>query len=119
MDSFIYQFFLCNIFISIMVGSLFAAKRLLKNSLSSRMQYQLWFLLLGLLAVPFLPGLPLGSLPLFSWFPEFYHPAGTRLGAALPEVSGIPKPDGAGWMEDFAIAAGSPLPLGFPCSSYG
>lgn len=110
MDRFMYQFFLCNIFISIMIGTLFAAKRLLKNSLSSRMQYQLWFLLLGLLAVPFLPELPLRSLPLFSWFPKFSHPAGMGLDAALPAGSGISKPDGAGWIEDFAIAASKETP---------
>lgn len=110
MDSFMYQFFRCNIFISIIIGMIFAAKRLLKHSLSSRMQYRLWFLLLGLLAVPFLPGLPLKPLPLFSWFPAFCQPAGPLLGTMFSGVPGMPQPAGAGWMEDFAITAGRETP---------
>ena len=45
------RFFLCNVFISGITGILLIVKRIFKNSLSSRMQYNLWFLLLGLLAV--------------------------------------------------------------------
>ena len=49
------RFVICNILICGIIGILLLIKRILKNSLSSRMQYNLWFLLLGLLAVPFLP----------------------------------------------------------------
>ena len=45
------RFFLCNVFISSITRILLIVKRIFKNSLSSRMQYNLWFLLLGLLAV--------------------------------------------------------------------
>lgn len=110
MDSFMYQFFLCNIFISISIGLIFAAKRLLKNTLSSRMQYQLWFLLLGLLAVPFLPCLPLKSLPFFSWFPTFRHPTSPLFKAAALEATGISKLKG---VEDFAITASREAPSAF------
>ena len=41
------RFFLCNIFICIIIGFLLMAKRALKHSLTSRMQFHLWFLLLG------------------------------------------------------------------------
>ncbi len=111
MEGFMFQFFLCNIFISILVGALFAAKRLLKHTLSSRMQYQLWFLLLGLLAVPFLPGLPLQALPPFPfpWMLKLYGQASPSLGAAPAALPGL-HPDGAGWMEDFAVAASRETP---------
>lgn len=52
MAEFMIRFLICNIFISIMIGILLLAKHLLKNNLTSRMHYNLWFLLLGLLAVP-------------------------------------------------------------------
>lgn len=55
MADFMVRFVICNILICGIIGILLLIKRILKNSLSSRMQYNLWFLLLGLLAVPFLP----------------------------------------------------------------
>ena len=55
MSDFMIPFLLCNVYISIIIGVLLAARHLLRNSLSSRMQYHLWFILLGLLAIPFLP----------------------------------------------------------------
>ena len=58
MADFMIRFLLCNVFISIIIGILFAVKRLLKNKLTSRIQYNLWFLLLGILAVPFVPFRP-------------------------------------------------------------
>ena len=36
-------------------------------AMSSRMQYNLWFLLLGLLAVPFVPFRLIGFPQIFSW----------------------------------------------------
>ena len=55
MADFMIRFLICNLFISGMIGILLMVKLLLKNCLTSRMQYNLWFLLLGLLAVPFIP----------------------------------------------------------------
>ena len=52
MSDFMIPFLLCNVYISIIIGVLLAARHLLRNSLSSRMQYHLWFILLGLLAIP-------------------------------------------------------------------
>ena len=55
MADFMIRFLICNLFICALVGILLAARHLLRNILSGRMQYHLWFLLLGLLTVPFLP----------------------------------------------------------------
>ncbi len=52
MADFMIRFLICNLFICALVGILLAARHLLRNILSGRMQYHLWFLLLGLLTVP-------------------------------------------------------------------
>ena len=67
MADFMIRFLICNLFISGIIGILLIAKLLFKNNLTGRMQYNLWLLLLGLLAVPFIP-LRLIELPqIFSW----------------------------------------------------
>lgn len=67
MSDFAVHFFFCNIFAAVLIGFLFAVKKILKNHLSGQSQYHLWFFLLFTLAVPFLP-LPFrGFLQLFSW----------------------------------------------------
>lgn len=55
MGNFALRFLICNIFISIIIVFLLAAKHLFRKKPTSRMQYNLWFPLLGLPAVPFLP----------------------------------------------------------------
>lgn len=62
MADFMIRFLVCNVFLSGIIGILLLIKRLLKHTLSSRLQYHLWFFLLGLCAVPFLP-LRLNGLP--------------------------------------------------------
>lgn len=65
MANFMIRFLLCNVFISGIIGILLIAKWIFRNNLSSRMQYNMWLLLLGLLAVPFMP-FRLVSFPQFS-----------------------------------------------------
>lgn len=68
MTDFMIRFGICNLFLCGIIGILLLARRLFKNSLSSHMQYHLWFLLLGLLTVPFLP-FRLFKLPqIILWF---------------------------------------------------
>lgn len=101
MGNFALRFLMCNLFISIIIGLLLAVKRIFRKKLTSRMQYNLWFPLLGLLAIPFLPVRP---LPFFSWSAVFQTMAGAHIGA-LPD--GNTAPVGAGaldWMNDFGVA---------------
>ena len=49
MSEFMVRFLICNLFICGIIGILYTAKRIFKNSLSGRMQYDLWFILLGIL----------------------------------------------------------------------
>ena len=67
MADFIIPFLLCNIYISGAIILLLLAKRIFKKYLSCRMQYHLWTVLLGLLAVPFLPFRTKGFSHLFTW----------------------------------------------------
>ena len=68
MDDFMFRFLISNLLLCGIIGVLLLMKRILKNSLSSRMQYNLWFLLLGLLAVPFMPFRFIKLSELFVWF---------------------------------------------------
>ncbi len=104
MDQFMIRFLLCNLLLSGIIGVLLLGKRLLKNSLSSRMQYNLWFLLLGLLAVPFVPV--------------------QKINFALQKASAAPiKPDAAAaaafqpanaavWVNEISVAVSSKTPSG-------
>ena len=55
MQYFIIRFFLINLFICILTGILLLTKHVCRHILTSHMQYHLWFVFLGLLAIPFLP----------------------------------------------------------------
>ena len=70
MSDFMIRFLICNILFCGIISILLLMKHILKNCLSSRMQYNLWFLLLGLLTVPFLPShfFKFSSFIIFSLF---------------------------------------------------
>ena len=77
MADFMIRFLICNILLCSIIGIFLLMKRILKNILLSRMQYNLWFLLLGLLAVPFLPFRFFKLSELFAWLKKlnyFYCP---------------------------------------------
>lgn len=67
MTAFVMQFLICNILLALFVCVILGLRRLFQNILSSQRLYQLWFLFLGLLAVPFLPVRPAGFPDLFAW----------------------------------------------------
>ncbi len=108
MADFTVRFFLSNIVISIITGILLTARHLLQKSLTSRTRYHLWFLLLGALAVPFLPLQPFRMTQILSWTGSraSVSPDGTVPGenAALA-TSGTP-----GWMNDFTVSVSSKMP---------
>ena len=107
MTAFMIHFFLCNILISGIIVILLLLKRLLKNSLSSRMQYNLWLLLLGLLAVPFIPFRFIGLPQIFFWLTGLWNsPSPVPL---TNTVQAITSPN-SNWMNDFAISVNSKTP---------
>ena len=103
MADFMILFLICNIFISGIIGILLIARRIFKNNLSSRMQYNLWFLLLGLLTVPFMPVRLNGFPQIFSWFGSLRRSAASGIGIAMGEAVGINPTGNADWMNDFTL----------------
>lgn len=102
MANFMLRFLVCNIYISVMIGILLAAKSFFKKCLTSRMQYQLWYLLIGLLVIPFVPAAPVE-------FPQFFHwlkkmiPAASHIKPSLVDTA-VSYSLGTHWMKDFALS---------------
>lgn len=48
-------FFICNLYIALIILGILIARRIFGRLLSCRMKYNLWLVLLALMAVPFLP----------------------------------------------------------------
>lgn len=107
MAGFMIRFFLCNIFISGIIGIFLVVKHIFKNSLSSRMQYNLWFLLLGLLVIPFIPFRLFGFPQTFSWFSSLRSLSTTDTGTAMGEAGAINLTENTDWMNDFALSVNS------------
>lgn len=104
MSDFISRFFICNVFICLFTLILFMVKWGLRKYLSPRMQYKLWFLLLILLIVPFLPLHLTGFADFSTWLAHFL-PVSTVQGDALhaPSFNTVVSPS-LHWMNDFAIS---------------
>lgn len=110
MDTFMIQFLICNVLVSIIIGMLLAVKRLLKNSLSGRMQYNLWYPLLALLAVPFIPLQPDRLLRTFSWFKTIQDMSVPHPETAVAESAALYSGNSENWMNDFSIAVSEKAP---------
>lgn len=115
MADFTVRFFLSNIVISIITGILLAAGHLLRKSLTPRTRYHLWFLLLGALAVPFLPLRPFRITQLFSWLGTWKSASVSPDGTAPGENGALEASGTFSWMNDFSISVSSktPSPVGF------
>lgn len=110
MAEFMIRFFIGNILISGIIGILLITKWLLKNNLTSRMQYNLWFLLLGLLSVPFIPFRLIGFPQFFSWISNLRNVSTPSTGSAAEgtanlNVSGTTNP-----MNDFTLSVSRQAP---------
>lgn len=110
MAEFMIRFLICNIFISIIIGILLLAKYLLKDSLTNRMQYNLWFLLLGLLAIPFIPVHPSQFLWIFPWFGNLKSAASSSIKTVIGETTAFNQSPTANWMNDFSISVSRKTP---------
>ncbi|MDO4338728.1 MAG: BlaR1 family beta-lactam sensor/signal transducer [Eubacteriales bacterium] len=110
MADFMIRFFICNVFICGIIGILLIARRIFKNTLSSRMQYHLWFLLLGLLAVPFIPFRFIGFPQIFSWLANLRGSLSSNTGTDMEEAAEIISAGNADWMNDFTLSVNSEIP---------
>lgn len=107
---FMIRFLICNVFISGIIGILLIAKRIFKNNLSSRMQYNLWFLLLGLLVVPFMPFRLIGFPQIFSWLGSLRSSPSSNTETAMGETIGTAPTGNVNWMNDFTLSVNSEAP---------
>ena len=110
MANFMIRFLICNVFISGIIIILLISKLIFKNNLSSRMQYNLWFLLLGLLAVPFIPFRLIGFPQIFSWLGSLRSSPASGTATAMGEAVGIHPVGNTDWMNDFALSVNSETP---------
>ena len=110
MANFMIRFFICNVFISGIIGILLLVKRIFKNSLSSRMQYNLWFLLLGLLAVPFIPFRFIGLPQIFSWLDSLRSSPSSGAGTNIAGTVEAVTTGNTNWMNDFTLSVNSETP---------
>lgn len=110
MTNFIIQFFICNLFMSGIIGIFLLVKHFLKNILTSRMQYHLWFLLLGLLAVPFIPVWPAEFGKVLSWIGKFKIILPKNAETAIQKtIASNPDPS-VNWINDFTLSVSSKAP---------
>ena len=111
MTDFIIHFLICNLFIGVIIILLFGLKRLFRNTLTGRTQYNLWFLLLALLAVPFLPVSSRHPAAFLARLPFDVRGVLSGGGGGAGTASGAASADtAAGWMNDFAISVSSRTP---------
>lgn len=115
MADFTVRFLLSNIVISMITGILLAARHLLRKSLTSRTRYHLWFLLLGAMAVPFLPLQPFRMAQIFPWLSTRKAASVSPDGTVPGEAAGLAASGNLSWMNDFSVSVSSrtPSPVGF------
>lgn len=104
------RFFLCNILICAVIVIFLTAKRAFGNHMTARMQFDLWFLLLGLLAVPFLPVRPGQFSQVLSWLGKWKNAVSPNM-ETVPETAVNMHASGtAEQINDFALSVGSKVP---------
>ncbi len=104
------RFFLCNILICIIIGFLIIVKRIFKNYLTSRMQFNLWFLLLGILVVPFVPFRPASFTQILALLGVWKNTASSNT-ETLTESTLNPNASGAvNQINDFALSVSRETP---------
>lgn len=102
MSAFMIRFLICNVFISVIIGSLLTVKWLFRNKLTSRMQYHVWFLFIGLLVIPFIPAKPIHIFSFFCF--EIFNPAALQnTSSPLRETATITSSTSTNWMQDFTL----------------
>ena len=110
MADFMIRFLICNLFICALVGILLASRHLLRNILSGRMQYHLWFLLLGLLTVPFLPLRLTGFPMLLAQLLAFCDPALPDARSVVNQGDVAAPAGDSGWLNDFTLSISNQTP---------
>ena len=110
MANFMIRFLICNVFISGIIIILLISKLIFKNNLSSRMQYNLWLLLLGLLAVPFIPFRLVSFPQIFSWLRSVRNYSASHADVGANNVMDTGLSGTTNWMNNFALSVNKDTP---------
>lgn len=110
MTDFTVRFFICNIFMSVVITGFLAFKYLLRGKLTSRSQYQLWFPLMGLLTVPFLPLRLLPDRMLAMARKAFRAASASYAGTGAGADVSVRTSQTGGWMNDFGMSVSQKTP---------
>lgn len=103
MTGFMIRFLFSNLIISGIIAALLFIKQLFKNNFTTRLQYNLWFLILGVLAIPFIPFQPMG----FWQFSNFSVP---NTGNIITKTTASNLPGTTNWMNDFTMSVSRKAP---------
>lgn len=111
MADFMIRFLLSNLFLGIFIGILAFCKWIFRRTLSSQMQYHLWFLLFFFLLVPFVP---VCSFSLPAQISSFFSTFSSQKGFAHHPLTDSPLSstfsNTSEWMNDFTISISRQVP---------
>ena len=110
MPEFIIRFLFSNIVISFITIIFLIIKRLLKTKITSRIQYNLWFVFLALLVVPFIPLKPIGISEMLLWIREFSTSPVHTINNMMPSNADNNIPSSMNWVNDFTLSVSSKTP---------
>ncbi|PXV90229.1 bla regulator protein BlaR1 [Lachnotalea glycerini] len=110
MENFAIRFLISNLFVSIIIGILLSAKLIFKKNLSNRMQYNLWFVFLTILVVPFLPIRLVGFLQILSWIENLGSPTTFDNKIITQPTILLNAPDTTNWVNDFTLSVSRKAP---------
>lgn len=106
MANFMIHFLISSLLLGALIGLLFLFKWMLRNHLTSTMQYHLWYVMTGLLSVPFLP-LSAAEFPrIFSWPGRLKHIVYSQTEIWAEKTFPLDTPAASGAIQDFALSAG-------------
>ena len=108
--SFGIRFVICNVLIIFFIGIIIAFKRLFKKYLSERIQYNIWFLLFVLLAVPFLPIRPINLMDILSKLTSFKEILAQSTDTLMQTLETTKQVYSFDRMNDFAVSISSKTP---------
>lgn len=110
MEVFGIRFFLCNIYICAIIGIFLITKWAFRNSLTDRMQFHLWYLLIGLLAVPFIPLRPIGFPQILAWLGNWENTVSSHMGTITEKTVTANLSGTVKQMNDFALSVSNETP---------
>lgn len=110
MADFMIRFLMCNIFISVIAGTVLILKRLFKNVLSGKTQYHLWFPFLGLLTVPFLPFCPFDLSYISLWIVHMQSLSAPHESASVSRIPNTVSARVLSFTDDLTISVNDRVP---------